>query len=277
VGRSGEHLLITVEDESGADQRVIWWGGADELEVGSLPQGRFDLAYTARASTFRGQRDVQIEWLDFRIVEPESISLRAVPALDVRDYRGQLHPLALLQEMEGQLQVWAEGEALKALSGSGYNVRQRLELEPATDLVVWTAPPDHATWQQALARVNPQRLALFALPVETDALEAFLARLGGLVKYALNQRAGRVELPMLSTAMAHTSRTVRVGLEWLAAQGHLVIVEGVGDILLLARGEGLPAADTEQILERLRAGLEETRAYRAYFARASLGALLARD
>ncbi|MCK4471434.1 MAG: single-stranded-DNA-specific exonuclease RecJ, partial [Anaerolineae bacterium] len=63
VGRTGEHLQLIVEDDEGTDQRVIWWQGAGW----PLPQGRFDLAYVVRASDYRGQRDVQVEWVDARV------------------------------------------------------------------------------------------------------------------------------------------------------------------------------------------------------------------
>ncbi len=64
IGRSGDHRLLTVEDATGARQQVVWWQGAGW----PLPEGRFDLAYSARASTWRGQRSVQIEWVDVRPV-----------------------------------------------------------------------------------------------------------------------------------------------------------------------------------------------------------------
>ena len=87
IGRGGEHRQVTVEDETGATQRVIWWQGADQ----PLPEGRFDLAYSARASDFRGQRDVQIEWIDARTAAPESIDLRPAPsAIAIIDRRTEI-------------------------------------------------------------------------------------------------------------------------------------------------------------------------------------------
>src|SRR4030066_2075394 len=54
VGRNDEHLQLTIEDELGHTQRSIWWQGAGF----TLPETPFDLAYSVRASTYRGQRDV---------------------------------------------------------------------------------------------------------------------------------------------------------------------------------------------------------------------------
>jgi hypothetical protein len=65
IGRNGEHLQLIVEDEAGSTQKVVWWQGAGW----PLPGSSFDLAYTVRASTYRGLRDVQVTWLEAR--QPE--------------------------------------------------------------------------------------------------------------------------------------------------------------------------------------------------------------
>ena len=51
LGRRGEHLQVEVEDAQGRRQPVIWWRGARA----ELPKGRFDLAYTVRASVYKGE------------------------------------------------------------------------------------------------------------------------------------------------------------------------------------------------------------------------------
>ena len=70
-GKNGEHLRLMVEESSGYSQKVLWWQGAGS----PLPEGRFDLAYTVRASNYLGQRTIEVEWLAARII-PESLPLR---------------------------------------------------------------------------------------------------------------------------------------------------------------------------------------------------------
>ena len=62
VGRNDEHQLVIVTDEAGGERQVIWWDGGSE----PLPEGLFDLAYVARNSTYRGTRELQVEWVDAR-------------------------------------------------------------------------------------------------------------------------------------------------------------------------------------------------------------------
>jgi hypothetical protein len=67
---------------------------------------------------------------------------------------------------------------------------------------------------------------------------------------------------------------VRAGLDWLAACGHVVIEGETDGELHLAAGDGVRGDELPAIKARLRALLEETAAYRAYFARAEAQALM---
>ena len=122
VGRGEEHLLLTVEDEDERAQRVVWWQGAGN----PLPEGRFDLAYSVRASTYRGQRDVQVEWIDARPVSAAAVEVVA-PQLQVVDYRHEAYPALVLQQLQAveTVQVWCEAPSPGQPAG-----RNRHELQP---------------------------------------------------------------------------------------------------------------------------------------------------
>lgn len=267
VGRTGEHLLLTVEDKAGGQWRVIWWQGAGW----PLPEGRFDLAYRARATTYRGQRDLQIEWLDGRVIEEAPTPIQPLPpAIEVIDYRRQPQPLSLLEELQrqGEVQIWSEADHRKELAG-----RDRYELTPCSALAVWTTPPGRQELETVLERARPRTVYLFGVDPGLDHLERFLRRLAGLVKHALSRQGGRTRLSALAAATAQREATVRLGLAWLAARGH-VVLEMVDDEIQLAPADGEASADLAEITGQLKALLQETAAYRAYFARADAEALL---
>jgi single-stranded-DNA-specific exonuclease len=268
VGRSQEHLLLVVEDEGGETYRVVWWQGAGW----TLPEGRFDLAYTARASSYRGVRDVQIEWLDARpqAEQPaELISQR--PPIEVVDYRGQAHPLAILQRLlaEGDVQVWREAEATGILDG-----HDRFELQPSESLAIWTAPPSPAELRHALEKVSPQKIYLFGVLPEAGSPEAFLQRLAGLLKHALKASQGHASLSALAAATAQRRATVRLGLDWLAARGHIRVVSEDVNEIVIAAGDGIRGEDLAEREAQLKAALAETAAYRAYFQKADKDSLV---
>ena len=268
VGRSQEHLLLILEDEGGGTYRVVWWQGAGW----PLPEGRFDLAYSARASTYRGVRDVQVEWLDARLQEDQPAELASQrPPIEVVDYRGQEHPLAVLQRLlaEGDVQVWREAEAASLLDG-----RDRYELQPSESLVIWTAPPGPAELHFALETVSPQKIYLFGISPGADRPEAFLQRLAGLLKHALKASQGRLSLSALAAATAQRQAAIRLGLDWLAARGHIHIVSQNGDEVVIAAGDGVRREDLAECEALLKAALAETAAYRAYFQKAGKDSLV---
>ncbi|HUX78076.1 MAG TPA: single-stranded-DNA-specific exonuclease RecJ [Anaerolineae bacterium] len=268
VGRSGEHLQLIVEDEGGTAQQVIWWQGAGS----PLPEGRFDLAYVVRASDYRGQRAVQVEWVDARPIEAPAVALRPErPAARVVDYRGVSNPRTLLDRLRAQenVQVWSEAEARAEVAG-----RDRYELGPSRVLVIWTTSPGPAELQAVLEKVAPETVYLFGIDPGLDHPEKFLKRLAGLIKQALNSSEGRVNVSTLAAATAQRESTVRAGVAWLAARGHVVVLGEEGDEVDLAPGSRMIGAGLPRIVAQLSALLEETAAYRVYFARATVERLM---
>ena len=278
VGREGEHLLMTVEDPRGETQKVMWWGGADYLGLAELPDGLFDLAYIARLGTYRGQPGLQLEWLGYRQEKREVTPARQAP--EVLDYRQEVDPQAVLSvlldeaaETGATVQVWAEGPDLPAIPSFEDALRRRDQLSGCETLVVWTSPPGGAELRAALAQARPRRVALFAVDPGLDSPEPFLQRLAGLAKYALQKEGGRFSLSRLAAALAAREAAVRLGLEWLTAQGYMRIVNvDETEVVLEASGEPDFSAAARR-LAGLGDLLRETRAYHAYFSRAESSAL----
>jgi single-stranded-DNA-specific exonuclease len=276
IGRTGEHRRLVVEDEAGTVRDVVWWRG----EGLPLPEGCFDLAFLARASDFRGQRDVQMEWVDARPVDRPPVELRPAEVratIEIVDHRQEPNPGSLLADLREReiedVQVWAEAGARAEVAG-----RDRHELVHSESLVIWTVPPGSAELRAALEQVSPHKVYLFGIDPGLDEPRAFLARLAGLVKWALRAEHSHVRISSLAGATAQREATVRAGLAWLAARGHMTILDGTDEMdetVELAPGNRMIAADLSEKGARLQVLLEETAAYRAFFARADGHALTA--
>ena len=270
IGRTGEHRRLVLQDEEGHVQQALWWQSADL----AVPDGLIDLAYTLRSNEFRGERFLQMEWVDARWVERPTVEL-AVPAVqaEVADYRTLANPLPALQALwrENEVQVWAE-----AVAPPGFPTRNRDELQPGRGLVVWTTPPGRPVWEGALGAAQPAQVYLFAVDPEVDALEAFLRRLAGLVKHALSAYDGRLEWDAVATAMAHQAKTVQAGVRWLMARGQVSLVSE-DDHAIVVEGGGHSDESTKQVAQReLQELLRETAAYRTYFREADARRRVAR-
>jgi single-stranded-DNA-specific exonuclease len=267
IGRNGDHRRVVVADEQGVRQTVLWWQSAGL----ALPEGRFDLAYALRARDYRGETQLQMEWLDARPRE-STASVTSGATREVVDWRGEADPLSALARLRDTGPViWAEGEdpsVIREIRGS-----DRLGLTPSPVLAIWTAPPgpDELTW--ATQAVSPKIVYLFAFEPPTARLRVFVERLTGMVKHDLRVREGWVDTRRLAAALGHREITVRAGLNWLAARGQLRIIEETDEGTLTLKAGGEVASDFEKAQSHLRGLLEETAAYRRHFRTAPTEAL----
>jgi single-stranded-DNA-specific exonuclease len=267
VGREGEHLLATIEDGAGQTQQVIWWQSASWPR----PEGMFDLAFKARTVTFRGQRAVQVEWVDYRPASTAVSASQVVFTPDVHNYRQEAHPLPVLTSLvnRGGILVWAEADAVTKLAAHGVPAYPRLELNPSESLAIWTPPPGPETLADVLEKVRPKQIYLFAINPETDQLESFLSQLAGLAKHVIRNEQGDVRLEKLAGALAQREVTIRKGLAWMAAKGFLTCQEIRPGELMLTTGGLVEQPAVRGLSQEIEELLAETRAYRTYYTRAS--------
>jgi len=256
IGKTKEHLRLTVEDENGNVQSILWWGGAGE----ELPETgtQIDIAYSVRASTFRGEKQVNATFEEFRIVESKAVEIKE-RRLEIRDWRLES---GKWKELENVM-TWAEG-ADKAKGKSRY------ELHPADELVIYTTPPSPADLRAVLEIVKPKIVHVIGVSPAKEKTDEFLARLAGMAKFAINNKGGKVSVNELAVATAGRVNAVRIGLEWLSAGGHVTAVPEE-DAVLLSAGNG----EANQYLQKelfvaVRGILDETTAFRDYFSRADL-------
>jgi single-stranded-DNA-specific exonuclease len=266
-GSNQRHRRVTVADGQGTRRELIWWDGSEK----PLPGGAIDLALTLRVQDYRGAPHLALEWLDSR---PSASALKVIVArrevVDMRNVDDPAAALRALLQEDSDARVWAEGE-----EDSGEIAWQpRYQLGLAAHLVIWTAPPGTLELEDALGRVMPARVTLFAHHTPPHTPEGFLRRLLGLAQYAIRHYGGVVSVERLAGATGQRVLTVRKGLEWLAAKGSLAAPDWLDDEQVsLAEGDSPDAEALEALQEALRALLMETYAYRVYFQRASLDAL----
>jgi single-stranded-DNA-specific exonuclease len=262
LGKNDEHLSLEVVDTEDNHYRALWWNGAGW----PLPQGSFDLAYHLRATTFRGERQLQIEWVEAHDTEVEVVKIEAKKKLEVIDLRGIAKPEERLRQLvaeQPEMQVWAEVKQPADIPS-----HNRLDLSPAHALAIWSTPPGNAELQAVIEKVRPGAIYMFIIDPPTVSLPDFSKRLAGLVKHSLKADGGQTQLSRLAAATAQQGNTVVAGLEWLQARGDIRILRWEGDQVWLGRGTGQPQGDLKAIQARLNDALEESAAYRRNFKKA---------
>ncbi|HNH06145.1 MAG TPA: single-stranded-DNA-specific exonuclease RecJ [Anaerolineales bacterium] len=254
IGKTKEHLRLTIEDGAGKTQSILWWGGAGE----ELPptDNKFDIAYSLRASTFRGQKQVTLQFEEFRVVEEKPIEARKTK-VEIRDMRLQ----SFLLNLQPSTLIWAEG-ADRAVG------TPRFELRPADEFSIYTTPASPADLRKALGIVKPKIVYVFAIPPAEEKPEEFLTHLAGLCKFTLNQRRGKVTVRELAAAMATRESAIQIGLEWMSAGGQLSVAFDEDQITLSAEKQEKNPYLQAELFVALKGILNETAAYRKYFASA---------
>ena len=177
IGKAKEHLRLNIEDENGTVQSILWWGGAGE----ELPEegGKFDIAYSMRASSYRGQKQVTLHFEEFRVVRDAEKPIDVQRSgIEIRDMR-----LKTFGPLNVETLVWAEG----AEKSKG---QSRFELHQSDEFSIYTTPPSPVELRKALETVKPKTISIFASSPVEDKPEDFLNRLAGLCKYAINQHGG---------------------------------------------------------------------------------------
>ena len=151
----------------------------------------------------------------------------------------------------------------------------RDHLMPSDALAIWTIPPGLRELRDALERVHPKVVYLFAVDPDLSSPENFLKRLAGLIKYALRTEGGRVQISALAAATANRETSVRKGIAWLASRGDIKVnIEDENELVLEEGGAPHNLSETEQLMIELTTVLEETTSFRKYYCEAGPDALL---
>jgi single-stranded-DNA-specific exonuclease len=270
VGRGGEHRIVKLLDGTGGEFEAIWWQAASL----PLPEGKIDLAYSVRSSDFRGQKTISIEWIESRESATSTIDVRKPKGRQIVDFRTFSISKWKLKEIlaQGEVQVWREGEWIDTMPG-----RTRFELKPSNSLVIWSPPASISILRAAITHVHPSTVYLFNNPVGYSTVKDVLLAVSQHVKYALNHYGGKVELARLAARCGHREATISAALDWLAAKGIVRVLNlSALEYALVSPGQVDPMALQAAKL-RIKALLEDTVAYREYYARAECEILLEKD
>ncbi|HVN14489.1 MAG TPA: hypothetical protein VMT73_02020, partial [Anaerolineales bacterium] len=260
IGKTKEHRRLIVADEAGSEQGLLWWNGAGE----ELPEegSTIDIAFSLRANSYRCQKQLTLQFEEYRVIQEPAIEIKT-PKSEVIDLRFQIEKFKSLNA-----QIFAEGEQKKQVNGV-----DRFHLSPSDELTIYTPPPGPSELRTMMDKARPRKVYLVALAPTEEKPEAFLTRLAGLAKFALNQRGGKTTVQELAAAMAAREAAIRIGLEWLKAGGHLKVDVEADEVKLEAGDSESNLYLQKELYIALKGILAETAAYRTHFSRAEASSL----
>ena len=268
IGKNQEHLKVKVKDQTGNMKDVLWWQGNDS----PLPQGRFDLAFTIRASNFQGRRDIQVEWKTFRESASESITVDYQVPFKIRDFRKDDHKTTFkfLNSIKDQTPIfWGENITI-----AGIELVDRTQLSSRNLLAVVTIPPRREILKEAIDIVKPGEVILFGLNPQADIQKDYLRKLSGLLRFAISHKDGVLDVELIA---AHTSQpviAVNTGINLIAALGNITVLSSTFPLVKIGRGGQMDQKKVDKFNTDLQMILKENFAYRKLFLNADPSNLL---
>jgi single-stranded-DNA-specific exonuclease len=269
MGKNSEHRRVTVLDSQENRFEVVWWQGADL----PLPDGNFDLAYTAHLNTFKGKASLQFEWVDARPAqEPQiKISTRPRKTPDLVDRR-DVHVLdeAILTGLSTSgAQVWGE-----SLSPGSESVVDRLHLKKNLELVILTIPPSPQVLLAGIAAVKPTRITFMGIPPRLDSLEKLLKAVGREIRKADMTEPRILDIAVLASRLNTMSEWALTAVLWFAARGN-VQLERIDSALFKISLQGpVDPLRAEALEVQLKKQWDEMAAFRRYYLKAPLTSLI---
>jgi single-stranded-DNA-specific exonuclease len=221
MGRSKEHEAITLSDETGNFYRVVWWQAAGLPH----PGGRFDLAFSACLSDYKGSREPRLEWQDYRECEedPTATSLnKKTSQIQINDLRSSPDPVQQLKQLaiRPDLCVYAEGTPQFPVPA-----HPRSGVTPSKTLAIWTIPPSLSVLRATIQSAQPEEIIWFASHPEENDLAQFLKRIGSLLKSQPPQNevvSSSVET--LAEKCATTVDLIQAAVNWYTARGDITLL-----------------------------------------------------
>jgi single-stranded-DNA-specific exonuclease RecJ len=192
---------------------------------------------------------------------PNDPSPVATSSLVWKDLRGHSQPTDILirasQKLGNDVAIFSEAK----VKTSGVNFVDRTALKNVGHLIFAQFPPSLKVFQEIINRTNAKNIYLVGSPeMDIDEPGAFLKRLVGLAKFAINQRQGQVEGEKLAALMGSSKMSLALGLtvlrkvnliDWFAEDGNISL-----DLLGDAVGTGEDLPEFRQMTESLSAARE---------------------
>jgi len=261
LGRRGDHIEVTLIDEHERQQDVKWWFG----DMGALPSGWFDVAYTLRESYFRGENEALLEWIDTRPIEDETVTVKRDKRFDVIDYRKQGASTTLYDELVQSYPdavIYYEG-LNKAITGMN-----RYDLYEAETLIVWTIPAGLTEWLAILGEVQPQRIILVGDNDSIVSKKRLYEVIVGMSKYAVRENHSVIDVPTIIAKTGQRERTIHRMLEWISGNVTMKFTPFADDYY---RIETQPAPSEKVNVANLDMLIKDTQAYQRYWLKSDIG------
>jgi single-stranded-DNA-specific exonuclease RecJ len=188
--------------------------------------------------------------------------------LNWKDLRTHQSPQGILETAQRKLgqKLFLFAEAIAKQEGMVFCDRTALaEVGAKEHLLIWQHPPTLQVLQDLVHRTGAKEIYLVGAAKHEDCdSNAFLRKLMGLVRYAVNQKEGKVPGEKMAAALATSKKSIALGLTLLNKIGVIDWYAEDGFIYLDLFGEPEAKAEDQSEFQRLSQALKEVSEFRSW-------------
>jgi hypothetical protein len=200
-------------------------------------------------------------------IEPKSesaapASLQAVK-MNWKDLRDHSSPVGLLESAARKLGSGLAIFGESCLKIPGLDFADRTTIGTAKHLILWQYPPSMKVFRDLFTQGSVREVYIIGgVPVDQEDAKAFIKRLLGFARFAVNQKEGKVPGEKLAVALGTTKMCVALGLTILNKIGVLEWFAEDGVIYLDIIGEPTEKAENIAEFRQLANSLKEVNDFR---------------
>lgn len=300
LGKEGKHSRIMLRDtNSSLPFEAVMWNSRGRIPADGQ---EVDVAFIPEINEYNGTKRLQLLLVDWRgagennepaldegetlvpvstLVEKASKAVKpAVPAEPVeakatapiqsvkmnwKDLRGHSSPTGLLESASRKLGSGVAIYGESCLRIPGITFADRTNIGQAKHLLLWQYPPSLKIFRELFSQGTVKEVYLVGgVEQEQDDAKAFLKKLLGLVRFAVNQKEGKVHGEKLAVALGTTKMCVALGLTMLNKMGVLEWFAEDGTIYLDITGEASEKPENITEFRQLANSLKEVSEFRTW-------------
>lgn len=206
IGADNNHLKFSCVDANSVTVDCVYW----KHTTLNIPQnGSLDIAFYPKINEFNGSKLLQLDIKDYNSDDIVVNGKKRLKLIDHRKKCGILSQVAdYIRNSKSTFKIFAEDKTIiKNLSqydNISQNIVTRLNVTPSDQLMFFDYPADEKLLNFMIKASNPQIVHFMNYKVPLADIDALIAKISGMFKYAHKHYDGVVYLPNISAALSIT-------------------------------------------------------------------------
>lgn len=262
---TGNRHLRLLLSQNGVQYPAIWWW-AGEKEIAPV----VDLVYSPGINDFQGKKDLQLFIVEVIGTDEKSVTLKSggkertgtgrkrlqFEIIDMRDWKGQGKELPVYSDAV----YYYEG--LETINDK--EVINRYQQGRKRTLVLLSCPPSLAVFKELIYANRPACLVLAYNKRDLDNGSAFIKKLVGLIKYAVNNKGGQLDIYQVAAKTGEMEESIVAGIQYLAARGLISFNNYSPGTYIIKLNDGTQEGNYRVQERKMRALLRESFFFKQY-------------